>query len=401
MICCIHRCLVQFIRASYSGGIQHSYKFTFGPPRPIRNTAVGAGVILPMPSFTKLLVRSFFLLLPALLWAACGGPDSVPRPDGAQIQDPFQVALDSINAQIVKNPNQAALYDGRAMLYLNVDSLSEAQRDLERAVMLDSTNVNYHLRLGDLYYSTTQVAKAKDQFERASKADPSNSSAMLKQAEIQLVLRNYDKSMVLVNDALRKDQHAAHGYFLKGWIHMEVGDTTLALSSFRTAVEQDAQDYSAYIMLGKISAARHDPLAEQYYSTAISLRPRSVEAWYNKAMFYQENGKDSLALECYDTIKELQPSNALAWYNSGYIRLEHLGDPARAKRDFSEAITLEPGYADAWYNRGLAMERTAELDSAATNYEMVIMMNPDHTLAAKGLSRLQAQGVRIRIREKR
>lgn len=395
------RCLGQVIRASQWVGARHYYKFTFGPPLPIRNKAVGAGVILPMPSFTKFLHRSVFILAPILLWAACGGPTSVPRPVEGQIRDPFLVALDSINAKIVKNPNSAGLYDGRALLYLKVDSLTEAQRDLERAVMLDSTNVNYHLRLGDLYYRTTQVAKAKDQFERASKVDPTNTSAMLKQAEIQLVLRNYDKSMTLVNDVLRIDQHAAHGYFLKGWIHMETGDTTLALSSFRTAVEQDAQDYPAYIMLGKISAAKHDPLAEQYYSTAISLRPRSVEAWYNKGMYYQENGKDSLALECYERIKELDPLNALAWYNSGYVRMEHLGDLEGAKRDFSEAITLEPGYADAWYNRGLAMELTNELDSAAANYEIVMTMRPDHTLAAEGLDRLQAQGVRIKIREKR
>ena len=401
MTSCIHRCLDQFIRASYSGGSQHCYKFTFGPPRPICNTAIGAGVTLPMPTLPKLFERSFLILVPILLWAACGGPTSVPRADGAQAQDPFLVALDSINAMIVKNPNKASLYDGRALVFLSVDSLTEGQRDLERAVQLDSTNINYHLRLGDLYYRTTQVAKAKDQFERAAKVDPSNTSAMLKQAEIQLVLRNYEKSMVLVNDALRKDQHAAHGYFLKGWIHMETGDTAMALSSFRTAVEQEAEDYPAYIMLGKISAAKKDPLAEQYYSTAISLRPRSVEAWYNKGMFYQENGKDSLALECYEKIKELAPSNALAWYNSGYVRMEHLGDPDGAKSDFSEAIRLEPGYADAWYNRGLAMERTNELDSAAANYEMVITMNPVHTLAAEGLDRLQAKGVYIKIREKR
>ena len=307
--------------------------------------------------------------------------------------------MDSINAKIVKDPNRASLYDGRAILFLSVDSLDQGQRDLERAVKLDSMNVNYRLRLGDLYYRTTQVAKAKDQFERASKIDPSNSSAMLKQAEIQLVLRNYEQSMVLVNDALRKDQHAAHGYFLKGWIHMETGDTALALSSFRTAVEQDAQDYPAYIMLGKISAAKKDPLAEQYYNTAISLRPRSVEAWYNKGMFYQESGQDSLALECYNKIKEIDPSNALAWYNSGYVRMEHLGDLAGAKQDFNETIKLEPGYANAWYNRGLAMERSNQLDSAAANYQMVITMRPDHTLAAEGLDRLQAEGVRIKIRE--
>ena len=41
----------------------------------------------------------------------------------------------------------------------------------------------------------------------------------------------------------------------------------------------DPQDYKAYMELGKLSAARHDPLAEQFYNTALELRPRSVEAW--------------------------------------------------------------------------------------------------------------------------
>lgn len=354
-------------------------------------------------AFTTLRVlhRFRFLLASALVWASCGPPATVPVPDGGLGMDPFQQALDSLNALIVKNPGRASLYADRATLFHSVDSLAEAQRDLEWAVKLDSMQVNYRLRLGDLYYSTMQVEKAKDQFDQASKVAPGNTSAMLKQAEIQLVLRNYEQSMTLVNEALRKDQHAAHGYFLKGWIHMETGDTALALSSFRTAVEQDAEDYPAYIMLGKISAARHDPLAAQYYGTAIALRPRSVEAWYNKGMFHQEQGQDSLALACYDRIKELDPLNALAWYNSGYIHLEHLDDPATAKLHFTEAVRLEPGYADGWYNQGLAMERLGELDSAAAGYEVALTMRPDHALAAEGLGRLQAKGVRITISDSR
>lgn len=337
-------------------------------------------------------------LLPVLLLGACGSPVA-PSPALAEATDPFQAALDSVNTHIVQEPNRASLYDERARIYLSVDSLAQALRDLKTAVKLDSTNVNLRLRLGDLNYRMVNVADASAQFEAAAKLDPSNTAAMLKQAEIQLALRNYAKSMDLVNDALRKDQHAARGYFLKGWIYMETGDTTLALSSFSTAVEQDAQDYGAYIMLGKISAAQHDPLAEQYYATAITLRPRSVEAWYNKGMYYQENGQDSAALACYQQIMAIDAQNALAWYNSGFVKMEHLNDLAGAKADFSRAIELEPGYANAWYNRGLAMERTGQLDSAAANYEMVITMDPGHDLAAAGLDRLQALGVRIKIRE--
>ncbi len=342
------------------------------------------------------------LLVASLCWCACGsgGGAQETGPPGLVNADPFLAALDSVNALIVKEPNKAALYERRARLYIGVDSLVDAQRDLERAVGLDSGQVQYHLALGDLYYSTVQVEKANAAFERAAKVDPLSTPALLKQAEIQLVLRNYQRSMGLVNDALRMDQHAAHGYFLKGWIHMETGDTTLALSSFRTAVEQDPQDYAAYIMLGKISAAKHDPLAEQYYATAIALKPRSVEAWYNKGMYYQEQGQDSMALACYEQIMAIDPNNALAWYNSGFIRLEHLKDMAGADHDFSQAIRLEPGYADAWYNRGLVMERTSELDSAAANYQIALSLRPDHALATEGLNRLEAKGVRIKIRER-
>lgn len=336
-----------------------------------------------------------------LLLSACGAKGPGPAPAPVAAPDPFTASMDSINARIVKDPGRAVLYDQRAGLFLSVDSLAAAQRDMERALRLDSNNVDRRLRLGDLYYRTTQVAKAQMQFETAAKLDPSNTSALLKQAEIQLVLRNYAKSMTQVNEALRQDQHAAHGYFLKGWIHMETGDTVLALSSFRTAVEQNAGDFPAYIMLGKISAAKHDPLAEQYYATAISLRPKSVEAWYNKGMYYQENGQDSLALDCYKHIMDIDAKNALAWYNSGYIRMEHLQDLAGAKQDFSKAIELEPGYADAWYNRGLAHERSNQLDSAAANYEIVISMRPNYAPAAAALDRLQKQGVRIKIRERK
>lgn len=332
------------------------------------------------------------------LLVACSPKQAGEQPVAVADRDPHLVSMDSINALIVRSPGRAELYAARARLLLKVDSLLAGQRDLERAVGLDSTNVNYRLELGDLYYRTVQVDKAFAQFERAGQLAPSNTSAMLKQAEIQLVLRNYARAMNLVNDALRKDQHAAHGYFLKGWIHMETGDTALALSSFRTAVEQDAEDYPAYIMLGKISAAKRDPLAEQYYATAIALRPRSTEAWYNKGIFHQDNGQDSLALECYRQIMAIDPNNALAWYNTGYVRLEHLNEPAQAKLDFLRATQLEPGYANAWYNRGLAMERLNELDSAAASYQVALSINEAHDLAAKGLDRLQRRGVHIKVR---
>lgn len=349
-------------------------------------------------------IRSFLhvLAITAIFpWivVGCSGADDTPKAPVVESADSFRQALDSINALIVQSPKSAALYDYRSQLYLAVDSLPAATLDLERALRLDSTNVNRQLRMGDLYYRREAVVKAKERFETAAKLDPKSTQAKLKLAEIDLLLRNYRESMNLVNDALRIDQHAAHGYYLKGWIHMETGDTALALSSFATAVEQDPQDYPVYIMLGKLSAAKHDPLAVQYYRTAITIRPRSVEAWYDLGMYHQDHGQDSLALDCYSHIMEIDSANAIAWYNTGYVQLVHQHEWQTAKTSFSRAISLEPGYVDAWYNRGLAMEKLDQLDSAAANYQMVLSMREDYPMASAALDRLGSKGVRIKMRE--
>ncbi|MCB9169383.1 MAG: tetratricopeptide repeat protein [Flavobacteriales bacterium] len=315
--------------------------------------------------------------------------------------DSFPEQLQQIEARIVDAPDDAALYVQRAALYRSVDSVRQATNDWMRAVTLDSTNASYRIGLGDIFYERTMVEQAEQQFRRAMALDPNSADARFRSAEIQLVLRNYRQAMDLVNDGLRIDPNAAQGYFQKGWIYMETGDTTRAISSLRTAVEQDPGFYSAFVQLGLLSARKHDPLALQYYNTAIALRPNSVEALYNKGMFAQENGMDSLALDCYDRIKTLDPDNALAWYNSGWVHMEHLGDPRKAVHDFSKALDLETNYYQAWYNRGVAMERLGSLDSAAADYQVALVIRPDYELAAQGLQRLQKKGAYIKLFEKR
>jgi tetratricopeptide (TPR) repeat protein len=336
-----------------------------------------------------------------LIIIGCGGgkdPGGQAANDTGAPVDTIVAAIRAVDSRIIDDPSNPILYAERARLHLQKDSLNKAVKDFERSLQLDSSNVPTLLEAGDLFYKVVKVDAAQQCFAKAAALDPQNTKALLKLAEIQLVLRNYKAAMARVNEALRIDANASHGYYLKGWIHMESRDTALAISSFRTAIEQDPQDYNTYIMLGKLSAAKHDPLAEQYYNTAIELRPKSVEAYYNKGMYAQEHGLDSVAIAAYEKIMELDSLNALAWYNRGWVRLEHLNDFNGAKRDFSNVIRLQPNLADAWYNRGVAMERTNQLDSAAANYQVCLSIQQDHQLAIESLGRLAAKGVHIRMK---
>ncbi len=332
------------------------------------------------------------ILICSILVGCAGTPGPSSDTGGA----PPPTTLPELDQQILLAPKDPKVYAQRARFYESVDSTRAAINDWMRAIALDSTAISWRVALGDLYYRKIDLPKAEAQFSKAIALAPDSTGPWLKLAEISLVQSKYPQAMQMVNEALRLDDQNAKAYFLKGWIHREAGDTALSISSYRTAVERDKNFYEAYIALGLIHAAKNDPLAMQYYNSALELRPGSVEAWYDKGMFAQENGQDSVAMACYSKIKELDPKNATAWYNTGYVLLEHLDRIPEARAEFDRAIAVLPTYAAAYYNRGLTYELENRLDSALLDYRKALALQPDFDLPALGLGRLQARGIRVR-----
>jgi tetratricopeptide (TPR) repeat protein len=336
-------------------------------------------------------VLLFFCVV--LLLSAC--TPKGPEQDSSTATDTSANPLLALEQRILADPNNAALFAERARYFLSIDSLRLAENDLRRAMAIAPQAPEWPLQLADLYYSRIRLLEAEELLQQAADLDTNRVEALLKLSELKLVQRSYKEAMQLANKALRKEVTNAQGYFLKGWIHKEAGDTALAISSFRTAVEQAPDFYDAYVSLGLLHAAQHDPLALQYYNTAIELRPNSVEALYNKAMYCQEHGQDSIALRCYDRIKEVAPQNAMAYYNSGYIFLTLRGEPAKARSEFTRSIALLPTNANTFYNRGLTYEEQGILDSAMLDYQQALRLDPAADLPAEGLSRLQRKGVKV------
>ncbi|MDX9750427.1 MAG: tetratricopeptide repeat protein [Flavobacteriales bacterium] len=324
-----------------------------------------------------------------LLVVACG-----TDPDPAAGIDEH-TPLAEIDRRIVEDPGNALLYAERARYHERVDSAATALNDWRRAIQLDSTNASLHMGLGDLLFRLLRVEEAERSLVKASLLDPRATVPMLRLAELRLIQRRYPEAMDLTNNVLRIDLHNALAYHLKGWVHMEAGDTALAVSSFRTAIEQDPYMVAPYVQLGALFAVHHDPMAMEYYSSALEIDPQNVEALYGMGMYAQENGLDSLAMANYARIKELAPHDPHAWYNTGYILMEHRNDPVAARPQFARAMLVAPEYTEAYYNLGVTYERTGQLDSALVWYKRSLGVDPAFTAAAQGLSRLQSKGARV------
>lgn len=213
--------------------------------------------------------------------------------------------------------------------------------------------------------------------------------ANLKLGEFYMYAENYEEAFVYINNCLKQDVYNAEAYFLKGMIYKSLKDTAKAVSSFQTCVEQNPDYYDAHLQLGLIYASVYNDLALAYYDNAIEIRPKSVEALYNKALYFQSIKQFTEADNLYKEILEKDPNYYIAFYNMGFLRLVYSDDYDSAAHLFTLAIEKDPNYFEAYYNRGYAFELMEQKDKALLDYKKALNIKPDFTLAAKGISRLE------------
>jgi tetratricopeptide (TPR) repeat protein len=296
--------------------------------------------------------------------------------------------LKAINAQLLKNPADAQLYNERALVYMRIKQLPEAVFDAKRAIKFDSTNATYYLTLVDAYFAQNSTKLAKELLEILERKFPDNVEALLKLSELYFLVRQYQKAIDYVNKALEVDKNSAKAYFLKGSIYKESGDTNRAISSLETSIEQDNTYEDAFYDLGLIYAARKNPLAFEYYISVLRINPKNEQASYARAKLLQDLGKIDEAISTYESILSKNKNCDQCYYNIGAIYLELKKDTKKAIDYFTKAIALNPAYSNAYFARGYAYSKLNDKKNAKADYNACLSIEPNHEGAIMGVNKL-------------
>jgi tetratricopeptide (TPR) repeat protein len=296
--------------------------------------------------------------------------------------------LKALNAKILDAPGSAELYNQRAILYRSLKALDAAENDSKRAIRLDSTNAQYYLTLADTYFAGNKTRLAKETLEMVEKRFPAENEALLKLAELYFAVRQYQQAINYTNKALRNDVNNARAYFIKGSVYRESGDTSKAISSLETAIEQDNKMRDAFYDLGIIYATRRNPLAMEYYRQAEAIDNGSTQTRYAMARFLQDQGKTQDAEALYAGIVKTDSSCADCYFSLGAIALDMKKDYRAAAGAFGRAVKADPDFAEAWYWLGYSHLQAMQKDSARAAFIRCIKLNPEHTAAQKALDKL-------------
>jgi tetratricopeptide (TPR) repeat protein len=202
------------------------------------------------------------------------------------------------------------------------------------------------------------------------------------------MMQSYDNALAYADQAINKNLENPEGYYYKGIIKMETGDTMSALNNLKIACNLDTLNYKAFMQVGGLLSVLNDTASERYFHLALKAKPGDESALFLLALFYQEHMKFDKAIEAYRVINEFYPENQRAFYNLGYIYLVEVNEPEKAVMAFKNAIDIYPKYLEAIYNLGRTYEELGQFELAREQYKKTLEILPNYPLAVQGLNRL-------------
>jgi len=323
-----------------------------------------------------------------IAFAACkNNGTKAPADNNPLFQNP---KLKDISDKISQNPENAPLYFERGNILHKLQEDSLAVVDFKKAISLDSTKAEYFSAVGDVLFEHKDISGSVVYLEKALKRNPDDKVAQLKLAKMFVYIKEYSKAFAAINTVLRQDVFAAEGYFLKGMIYKDLKDTTRAISSFRTAVQVDAQYADAFVQLGQIFSSKGDALALSYYNNAFKADTTDVFPLFARGVFYQDRKEYELAKEEYRNTILHNRLYLDAYFNMGYVYMQQ-DSFEKALRQYELIAKLDQTNPEAYFNKGLAYEKMGKKEDAIKEYQQALVFAEDFEAAKIRLKALGAK----------
>jgi tetratricopeptide (TPR) repeat protein len=325
-----------------------------------------------------LIFKSVNLLIFTWVISSCGNGTSDKGTVTSNDSTPADIR--AINDRINNERNNADLYVERAKAHMAHKDFETAIGDMKIALNIDSSKASYYIFLSDLYFTQNKTRDTRDMLRRAMKLDTGNAEAMMKYSQLFYLLRKYDTAIFFINRSLHFDRANAVANFQKGMILKEAGDTAKSISSFQSAVELNPDYFDAYMQLGVLLSVKKIPLALEYFTSALRIKPNSIEALYGKGKFLQDMKDYDNALKTYESLLAVSPDNQDALFNMGAVYYEQKKyDDAIVK--FESTIKRDENFYRGYYGRGRCYEAKGDKLKTIEDYRHCLAIKPDYDLA--------------------
>lgn len=326
----------------------------------------------------------FSILLSASVQFSCNSKQPVSKPKSS-------LDLDSL---LKKHPNNVSLLIKRGNRFLHAYNYDKALSDGAKAFRLANSNFNAKFLYANALNNRAQrsisdVDQAKNLFLSLLKVQPGNKEVYVALASTYTHQGDFENSFRYINQALKIDKRYRDAYVLKGTNYLSLGNRKLAKSSYETAIQQDPSFYEGYLQLGFMYSEDNDPLSIEYFKSAATLKPNSVDALYGVGYSLQQQLRFSEAQAAYRHLLDVDPQFYLALFNQGYIKQFELNELDSAAFFYKSALQLQPSFVKAWHNLGLCFASQGRKVDAYKAFSKALKYNPDFEISRIEASKLK------------
>lgn len=268
-----------------------------------------------------------------------------------------------------------------------------------------------YVHLGD----QTPIGKSIQELEVAVTQSPDDKDLRLGLSEAYMLEGRYDDAIAQASQVLKSIPDNERALFVVGVSYASQGKVERSLpplekfaeirSKAPTANMDDALETALYYLGSGYNSQNRYLDAIQALARAIKINPTDADAFYQLALANQKVGQYDQAIQYYQEAVRFVPDFAEAYQGlqNSYTALKKpdyaiyahgmfafsTKDYKTARAELEKATASLPDFAPAFLGLGLTDEKLGDLQSAKTNLERAVQIDPGNFLATQALTRVQ------------
>jgi len=250
-------------------------------------------------------------------------------------------------------------------------------------------DIEAHQFTAQYYLKNDQPQAAIEHILRIIPVQRANRGLKLDLATAYLTAGQYDKAYVCFTKLSESEPDSADQ--MTDLIRARTGLTLFYLGKIRESIEaldkcmtSGKNCAEALCYRGEVEAAvsvAPSAKAEEFFKKSILADSAYVEAWYQLAREYMNNGDYSRARICLLRVLDIEPLHVKTHSRLGMVYY-YLDQPELAKKSYLTALTLNPGDYNTHYNLGeLFYSKLNDEKRALDEFKKAIEGNPLHAEA--------------------
>jgi tetratricopeptide (TPR) repeat protein len=283
----------------------------------------------------------------------------------------YEKALTDYGIALALMPNEIEANFNRGVAAYRLKRFDLAKPDFKKVLSIKSTETN------TIYFRSTN----NESTDKIFTAQSSISDLVYNYLGlIETSLKQYDSAIFYFNSAISINANADY-YAHRGLAYQAKGDHEKALLDFNHALQLEpghAVSKNNLAALKKKEGNYAD--AEKLLMEAKSSNPKAPNHFSDIAMLQMENGRYKEAILNFDSAITNAPKDGELYLNRGLAK-EKSKDLDGAMRDFEIALRIDDQWPKAWFAQGNIFMKKKMWTQAVENYSAAITFSESYALA--------------------